>query len=163
MKQIDSLFNKINRLIEVFLIGIFGLLVVDVLWQVFSRYILKASFSWTEELARFSLIWLSILGAAYLNAKRAHLSMDFVYQKLSEKNRKKVLLIVEVLIFLFAAIVMLGGGINLVYITLHLDQLSGTLQVPLGYVYAVLPFSGFLIMCFSIYHMSKIYTNQLVD
>ena len=89
--------------------------------------------------------------------------MDYVYQKLSEKNRKKVLLIVEALIFLFAAIVMLGGGINLVYITLHLDQLSGTLQVPLGYVYAVLPFSGFLIMCFSVYHMSKIYTNQLID
>ncbi|MBJ6367442.1 TRAP transporter small permease [Snuella sedimenti] len=163
MKHIDFLFNKIIRFIEIFLVSIFGLLVLDVLWQVFSRYILKTSFSWTEELARFSLIWLSILGAAYLNAKREHLSMDFVYQKLSIKKQKKVSLIIEVLIFLFAAIVMVVGGFNLVYITLKLNQLSGTLQIPLGYIYAIMPFSGLLIMCFSVYHMSKIYTNKLVD
>ncbi|GAA3561950.1 TRAP transporter small permease [Snuella lapsa] len=163
MKRIDFLFNKINRLIEFFLVSIFGLLVLDVLWQVFSRYILRTSFSWTEELARFSLIWLSILGAAYLNAKREHLSMDFLYQKLSAKKQKKVSLIIEIFIFLFAAIVMVVGGFNLVFITLKLNQLSGTLQIPLGYVYAIMPLSGLLIMCFSLYHMSKIYTNQLID
>ncbi len=152
----DSIFKKINRFIEVFLVIIFALLVLDVLWQVFSRYLLNTSFSFTEEFARFSLIWLSILGAAYLNARREHLSMDFLYQKFSSKTQKKVAVLIEVLIFLFALIVMVIGGFNLVYTTLHLEQLSGTLRIPLGYVYAILPFSGLLIMFFSIYHISKI-------
>ena len=161
MKKSDILFNKACRFMEWFLVAIFALLVIDVLWQVFSRYILNRSFSWTEELARFSLIWLSILGAAYLNAKREHLSMDFLYQKFSAATKKKVSIAIEVLIFLFAGIVMVIGGFNLVYTTLHLEQLSGTLRIPLGYIYAIMPFSGLLIMLFSVYHISKINKNLI--
>lgn len=161
MKRSELIFNKVNKFLEWFLITIFAFLVLDVLFQVFSRYILGTSFTWTEEFARFSLIWMTILGAAYLNAKREHLSMDFLYQKFSVSNKKKASILIEVLIFLFAAIIMVVGGFNLVYITLHLEQLSGTLRIPLGYVYAILPISGLLIMCFSIYHISNIYTNKI--
>jgi len=162
MNRSEVIFNKINKIIEVVLVIIFALLVLDVLWQVFSRYLLSRSFSFTEEFARFALIWLSILGAAYLNAKREHLSMDFLYNKLSSQNKKKVSILIEIFIFLFALIVMVVGGFNLVYTTLHLEQLSGTLRVPLGYVYIILPFSGLLIMYFSVYHISNIvkHNNQ---
>ncbi|MDP2058103.1 MAG: TRAP transporter small permease [Flavobacteriaceae bacterium] len=161
MNKIDLLFQKVSRIMEIFLVALFVLLFFDVLLQVFSRYFLNASFSFTEELARFLLIWLSILGAAYLNAKREHLSMDFLYRKFSIENKKKLSILIEVFILLFALAVMVAGGFNLVYITLHLEQLSGTLQIPLGYVYAILPISGLLIMCFSVYHLSKIYKNQI--
>lgn len=161
MSLMDTFFKKTNRFIEISLVVIFGLLVLDVLWQVFSRYVLSTSFAFTEEFARFALIWLSILGAAYLTAKKEHLSMDFIYQKFSASTQKKVAVLIEVLVFLFALVVMVAGGLNLVYITLHLEQLSGTMRVPLGYVYAILPFSGLLIMYFSCYHISKIYSNQI--
>lgn len=161
MSKSGSIFNAVSKTLEWFVIIIFALLVLDVLFQVFSRYILGTSFTWTEEFARFALIWMTILGAAYLNGKREHLSMDFLYQKFSEKNQRKASILIEVLIFLFALIVMVIGGLNLVYTTLHLEQLSGTLRIPLGYVYAVMPFSGFLIMCFSIYHISNIYSNKI--
>ncbi|GAA3638378.1 TRAP transporter small permease [Flavivirga jejuensis] len=163
MKYADVIFNKVCRLMEVFLVVIFALLVLDVLWQVFSRYILNTSFSWTEELARFSLIWLSILGAAYLSAKREHLSMDFLYRKFNPTTKKRVSILIEVCVFLFALVVMVIGGLNLVYTTLHLEQLSGTLRIPLGYIYAILPLSGILMMSFSIYHSIKIITNKIAD
>ena len=161
MSTSELVFNKVNKFLEWAVIIIFALLVLDVLFQVFSRYILGTSFTWTEEFARFSLIWLTILGAAYLNAKREHLCMDFLYEKFSVSNKRKASIIIEVFIFLFALIVMVVGGFNLVYTTLHLEQLSGTLRIPLGYVYAIMPFSGFLIMCFSIYHISTIYSNKI--
>jgi TRAP-type C4-dicarboxylate transport system permease small subunit len=161
MNKSELVFNKVNLILEKILIVIFALLVLDVLFQVFSRYILGTSFTWTEEFARFSLIWLTILGAAYLNGKREHLSMDFLYQKFSESNKRKASILIEVLIFLFALIVMVIGGFNLVYTTLHLEQLSGTLRIPLGYIYAIMPFSGLLIMCFSVYHISTIYSNKI--
>ncbi|PIA81774.1 C4-dicarboxylate ABC transporter permease [Gaetbulibacter sp. 4G1] len=160
MSTAKIIFNKVNKLLEWFLIVIFALLVLDVLFQVFSRYLLGTSFTWTEEFARFSLIWMTILGAAYLNAKREHLSMDFLYQKFSTANKRRVSILIEVFIFLFALVVMVIGGLNLVYTTLHLEQLSGTLRIPLGYVYAIMPFSGLLIMCFSIYHISNIYSSK---
>lgn len=163
MKIADIFFNKACKIIEIFLVVIFGLLVVDVLSQVFSRYLLNTSFAFTEEVARFSLIWLSILGAAYLNAKRLHLTMDFMYQKFSKKNKKRALLFTEVCIFTFALIVMVIGGFNLVYICLNLNQLSGTLEIPLGYIYAILPISGLLIMWFSVYHFFKIKANQITE
>ena len=163
MKKADKLFNRVCKIMETILVSIFGVLVIDVLLQVFSRYVLNTSFTFTEELARFSLIWLSILGAAYLNGKREHLSMDFLYQKFSPKFQKKILFFIEVCIFSFALVVMVIGGFNLVYTTLHLGQLSGTLRIPLGYIYAILPFSGLLIMCFSIYHIRKIRTNKIID
>lgn len=161
MSRSELIFAKVNKFLEWFLVTIFALLVLDVLFQVFSRYILGTSFTWTEEFARFSLIWMTILGAAYLNAKREHLSMDFLYEKLSEANKKKASILIEVFIFLFALIIMVVGGGNLVYTTLHLEQLSGTLRIPLGYVYSIMPISGLLIMCFSIYHISNIYTNKI--
>ncbi|WP_178986444.1 TRAP transporter small permease [Winogradskyella helgolandensis] len=163
MKTADILFTKVCKFMEMVLISIFGLLVIDVLLQVFSRYILNTSFTFTEELARFSLIWLSILGAAYLSAKREHLSMDFLYQKMGIKSQKKALMFIEICVFLFALCIMVIGGINLVYTTLHLEQLSGTLRIPLGYIYAILPASGLLMMCFSIYHFIKINTNDITD
>lgn len=161
MSKSEIIFNKINKILEIILISIFALLVLDVLFQVFSRYILGQSFTWTEEFARFSLIWMTVLGAAYLNAKKEHLSMDFVYEKLTPKNKRKASIVIEILVFLFALIIMVIGGGNLVYTTLHLEQLSGTLRIPLGYVYAIMPFSGFLIMCFSIYHITNIYKNKI--
>lgn len=161
MRKSELIFNKTNLFLEKVLITIFALLVLDVLFQVFSRYILGTSFTWTEEFARFSLIWLTILGAAYLNGKREHLSMDFLYQKFSLANQRKASILIEVLIFLFALIVMVIGGFNLVYTTLHLEQLSGTLRIPLGYIYAIMPFSGLLIMCYSVYHISTIYSNKI--
>jgi len=106
---------------------------------------------------------MTVLGAAYLNAKREHLSMDFVYQKLSPSNKKIASIIIEILVLLFALIIMVIGGLNLVYTTLHLEQLSGTLRIPLGYVYAIMPFSGFLIICFSIYHIINILKNKITN
>ena len=161
MSTSAKIFNSVNRFLEMVMILIFALLVLDVLFQVFSRYILGTSFTWTEEFARFSLIWLTIIGAAYLNGKREHLSMDFIYQKLSESNKRKAAILIETFIFLFALAVMVIGGFNLVYTTLHLEQLSGTLRIPLGYVYAIMPFSGMLIMCFSVYHITTIYSNRI--
>ncbi|MFP4844959.1 TRAP transporter small permease [Winogradskyella sp. PE311] len=160
MTKSDLIFNKVLKILEWIMIVIFALLVLDVLFQVFSRYALGTSFTWTEEFARFALIWMTILGAAYLNGKKEHLSMDFLYQKFSEPNKRKASILIEVLIFLFALVIMVIGGLNLVYTTLHLEQLSGTLRIPLGYVYAIMPFSGFLIMCFSVFHIAKIINNK---
>ncbi|TLP70567.1 TRAP transporter small permease [Maribacter sp. ACAM166] len=150
-------YNILNCSIEYLLVTIFGLLVIDVVWQVVSRYIVGQSSSFTEEFARFSLIWLTVLGAAYINGqKEGHLSMDFLLTKLSAKKRKGRQKVIQVFMALFALIVMVIGGGNLVYTTLSLGQTSSALHLPLGYVYAIVPVCGLIIIFFSAYNVKKL-------
>lgn len=153
----EKTYLLLNKIIENLLVVIFGLLVIDVVWQVISRYVVGQSSSFTEEFARFSLIWLTVLGAAYINgSKEGHLSMDFLLSKLPEKKRVKRKKVIQVLMAFFALIIMVLGGGNLVYTTLSLGQVSSALQVPLGFVYAIVPVSGLMILFFSIYNIKKL-------
>jgi len=82
MNRSELIFNKVSRILEVFMIIIFALLVLDVLFQVFSRYLLGTSFTWTEEFARFALIWMTILGAAYLKREKRAFIYGFFISKI---------------------------------------------------------------------------------
>ena len=150
-----KLYHALTRAIEILLVVIFALLVVDVLGQVLSRKVLGQSFSFTEELARYALIWLTILGAAYLNARREHLAMDYWLNKLPADKKARRQRLIELLVLIFALVVMVLGGGNLVYTTLRLGQLSAAMHLPLGLVYAIVPVSGLLIMFFSYYNYSR--------
>ena len=150
----QTIYNTLNKIIEGLLVLIFSLLVLDVVWQVTSRYVVGQSSSFTEEFARFSLIWLTVLGAAYINGqKEGHLSMDFLLAKLPPKKQYKRHRVIQTVMAIFALIVMVIGGGNLVYITLKLGQLSPALLIPLGYVYAIVPLCGLIIIFFSTYHI----------
>tara|TARA_R110002167_G_scaffold224881_1_gene430269 strand:+ start:193 stop:663 length:471 start_codon:yes stop_codon:yes gene_type:complete len=153
----EKTYHLLNRIIEGFLVFIFGLLVLDVVWQVVSRYVVGQSSSFTEEFARFALIWLTVLGAAYINGqKEGHLSMDFLLSKLPADKRAKRHKVIQVVMALFALVIMIIGGGNLVYTTLRLGQISSALQIPLGYVYAIVPVSGAIIVFFSAYNIKKL-------
>lgn len=153
----EKTYQFLNKLIEWLLVAIFALLVVDVVWQVVSRYVVGKSSSFTEEFARFALIWLTVLGAAYINGqKEGHLSMDFLLSKLPEKKRHARQKVIQIVMAIFALIVMVIGGGNLVYTTLSLGQISSALNVPLGYVYSIVPLCGLIIMFFSYYNIKKL-------
>ncbi|ASV29913.1 TRAP transporter small permease [Maribacter cobaltidurans] len=150
-------YNLINKIIESLLVIIFGLLVIDVVWQVVSRYVVGQSSSFTEEFARFSLIWLTVLGAAYINGQQeGHLSMDFLLLKLPEAKRKRRQKVIQISMAVFALVVMVIGGGNLVYTTLRLGQTSSALHLPLGYVYSIVPLCGLIIMFFSWYNFKQL-------
>jgi TRAP-type C4-dicarboxylate transport system permease small subunit len=152
----------LNKAIENLLVIIFGALVLDVVWQVASRYLIGQSSSFTEEFARFALIWLAILGAAYINGQPSgHLSMDFLVDKLSPAQQRTRRQRIQYFMILFAVVVMVIGGGNLVYTTLKLGQTSPALHVPLGYVYAIVPVSGLLIVYFCIYRIKVL--NAVIE
>jgi TRAP-type C4-dicarboxylate transport system permease small subunit len=151
----------INSVVERLLVLIFSLLVLDVLWQVVSRYALGSPSSFTEEFARFSLIWLAILSTAYLSGQRAHLAMDYWIRKLPQNERQKRDFVIECLILGFVIVVFVIGGTNLVYTTLRLGQQSAVLEIPLGIIYGIVPFSGLIMIFYSAYHMQRILKSWL--
>lgn len=136
-----------------FVITVMAVLVLDVLWQVTSRYIMKEPSSWTDELAGFLLIWVGLFGAAYATGKNDHLAIDLLPRKLDPSRRKYLYLLINGLIGAFALIVLIIGGVRLVYISFKLNQISSALEIPVGYVYLVLPISGLFILFYAVHDM----------
>lgn len=127
-----------------------AILVIDVLWQVASRYLFNSPSSFTDELAGFLLIWVGLLGAAYGTGIKIHLAIDLLPSKLSFDRRKYLEVIINCLIAVFSLLVFVIGGSWLVYTRFYLGQVSAALEIPLGYVYLVLPVSGLLIIFYAV-------------
>ncbi|MGD2094072.1 MAG: TRAP transporter small permease [Phycisphaerales bacterium] len=136
--------------LELIVILVMLSLVLDVIWGVFTRYVLGHQSPWTEELAKMLLIWVALLGASIGFIKNSHLGVDFFVNKLNEKWKTIGQLIVYMLISVFAAVVLIYGGYRLVSLTLTTSQPSPALHIEMGYVYLALPISGFFIVIFSI-------------
>ncbi|MGC1516266.1 MAG: TRAP transporter small permease [Maribacter sp.] len=150
-----SLRERIDKLLANFLVIIMAAMVLNVLWQVASRFILGSPSSFTDELARYLMIWVGILGAAYVSGRNMHVAIDVLPARLSANSQKKLRFIVRILVILFCLSAMVLGGSRLVYITHVLDQNSPALQVPLSVVYVVIPISGLLIIYYKISDILK--------
>jgi TRAP-type C4-dicarboxylate transport system permease small subunit len=148
--------RKLNRILEIFLVILMSVLVIDVLWQVFSRYLLASPSSFTDELAGYLLIWVGMLGAAYVAGRQEHLAIDIVLQRSRPSVKKRLSLIIHLMILLFAVAVMVVGGIILMYTRFVLEVKSAALQLPLGYVYIVMPISGLIIVYYKILHIQEL-------
>lgn len=152
--------EKIDKAIEIILIALMSTLVFDVLWQVFSRYVLSSPSSFTDELAGFLLIWVGLLGAAYVAGKNEHLAIDLLLRKLKGVKKKRLQIFINAIVGVFALFVMCFGGTWLVYTRFFLSVKSAALELPLGYVYLILPFSGILIIYYTINNSLNLNTES---
>lgn len=134
------------------LVSLMAALVLVVTWQIFSRFVLQDPSSFTDELSRYLLIWGALLGAAYAVGQHQHIAIDLVFPSERYPIKKKL---INILVLLFGLAVMGGGGMRLVWITLSLNQQSASLNIPLGYVYIVLPISGVLIAFYSLLELMR--------
>lgn len=142
--------DKVDSVLRVALVVLMGLLVLDVVWQVFSRYVLGAPSTFTDELARFLLIWVSLLGAAYASGRNMHLGIDILPSKLAPTSRLTLNIFVDLLVILFVFAVLVFGAGMLVYYTYMYRQLTPTLQIPMAYVYLIGPICGLLIIYYKL-------------
>lgn len=144
---------KLEKILSCFCAGLMFLMVCDVSWQVFSRFILSDPSSYSEEIARFLLVWIGFLGAAYAFRQYAHLGLDILVNKLEPAKKLAVDRLGDLICFAFAGVILVYGGMKIVLLTLELNQLSAALQIKMGYVYFVIPVSGAFIMLFAVERM----------
>lgn len=150
MKALNQLKVGVVRALELLLILLVASLVLDVLWQVFSRYVLRSPSSWTDELATLLIIWVAMTGSSIAFIRHHHLGVDFLTSRLSPPSRNFCEILVQLLTAIFAGAVLILGGFKLVMLTLNTDQLSPALGIRMGLVYSVLPLSGVAIFISSL-------------
>jgi TRAP-type C4-dicarboxylate transport system permease small subunit len=88
---------------------LFVMLLVVASLQVFFRYVVWVPMPWTEEVARFLLVWVTFLGAASVTRRKLHITVDWLTSKLSPKSGHALGVVVYVLIFLFLITFFWGG------------------------------------------------------
>ena len=148
--MLSALKRGLDNFLELITAFVMGALVVDVTWQVVTRFVLQDPSNWTEELATYLLIWVGLLGSAVALNRKAHLGIDYFVGKLDEKKR----LFTEIFAFActgsFAVAVLLIGGLQLVVETFELGQRAPATNLQLGYVYLAVPLAGFFISLYSL-------------
>ena len=91
---------KIDLFIEKVLVLILSAMVLNVLYQIFTRYFTSNPSSFTDELSRFLMIWLGVLGAAYVSGKKKHVSINLLQSKLGNKLKKNIEILVSIILII---------------------------------------------------------------
>lgn len=149
--------KRLNVVLEWTVVILLSIMLLSVLWGVLTRYIFADQSPWTDELARFMLIWVSILGAAYVSGKNAHIAIDLLPSTFPEKKKLLLNIVTSVIISIFVFVIFLFGGLRYIFISFKLGQTSAALEVPMWYVYLVLPLSGIIIIYFKILSIRDAY------
>ncbi len=123
------------------LIAIIVVMTVAVFLQVVYRYVLTQPLQWSEELARYLFVWLSILGATLALQKKGHFGLDIFYRMLPEKVRRFMRFPIHLLMGM-VIFVILFQGIILVQKTAL--QESPAMGISMSWAYASLPVGGAL-------------------
>lgn len=139
LRKIDELVNKAYMGVSVILLIV---VIVATSVQVFTRYIMNASLSGTDEVARFAFVWMSMLGASICVRTYGHAVVSILNDSLRGKMKiqKSHDIFIQLLI-LVGAFVLLRYGITLVQMTAR--QRSAGLGIPMSYTYACIPVGAF--------------------
>lgn len=143
MKKLQQVSDIINKCVSYIGMVIFIILIVACVAQVFFRFILNNSLSWSEELARYCFIWMHMLGASLLIEGSGHATVTAILDLMHGTLRKIVDIIIELVIF-FDGTVMLYAGLKLAYSSR--TNLSTALSVPMWCINSSVAVGGILLM-----------------
>jgi TRAP-type C4-dicarboxylate transport system permease small subunit len=120
-------------------------------WQVISRYVFNDPSTYTEELLRLGLVWLSLLGAAYSAGRGSHMAIDLLRDLSRGRFRTFLKLLVPISFIIFSVYVLIMGGLHSMQISSK--QLTAVLQLPMSSFYAALPVCGVLLILYAILNL----------
>jgi TRAP-type C4-dicarboxylate transport system permease small subunit len=136
----------LNRICEVAVVILLSAMAVVVFLQVLFRYVLHLPLFWTEEFARYCLVWASLLGAAIALKRGEHIAVTFLLDTFPKKAASASTMVAQVSVILILT-VMVWGGIKLVLVTSA--QISPALRISMAIPYLALPV-GAVIMLFHV-------------
>lgn len=157
----QNLKKRINQVIGSIACLVLSFMVLVATWQVFTRYVLDSPSTVSEEILRFSLIWVALLGTAYAFGNKKHIAIEFILEKLSKKKVLVMSVTIEAIVLVFAIVVMIIGGWKTVDISMA--QSASAIGIPMGLVYLSLPVSGLFITSFSLLSIYETLRNRKVE
>lgn len=116
--------------------------------QVFCRYVLNNSLFWSEELARYMLVWISFLGATTAYYRGLHPGVDIVVSRLSPGLQRFSRLLVHGISILFFLVIVVAGSRFAYFVRM---QVSPSLGISKSVVLAVIPAAGVILTIYGLF------------
>lgn len=145
MQKIRDILDKIMR---VFNAAVFAILTILTTWQVVTRYFFNDPSTWSEELGSYLFAWVTLLGAAYVFGQRDHMDIPVIVERFSIKTQRMIGIVNEVIVLLFASIVLIYGGLSIT--SLSMLQSASSMPVQMGIFYSAIPISGVFTVIYNI-------------
>ena len=144
LKKFSDLLEKI---LKFFLIVITGAMIIIIVYQVFGRYVINQAPSWTEEIARFCLVWLSFLGAALIVKYKTSIRVTFLVNNyLAEKTQERLDVFSNCIIILFSLFMVIVGTMHVLNTHMYFSE---ALHIPIWTLNSTVPISGIFMLFFA--------------
>lgn len=138
----------LNKILETVLAVVVAVMVIGCFWQVFTRFILNNPSKYTEELLRYLLIWMTMLGVPYAYGKERHLSINLFTRSFTKRDSLLTKIGIEILILFLSLFVMVAGGFMVT--ANSAGQISPALHMPMQLYYVCVPISGILMVVYCV-------------
>ena len=137
MKEfMTRLSSRLDRLVRWTTAALLCIMVAVTTAGVISRYGFNSALSWSEELARYLLVWISFLGAAIAAHDNSHIGISFLVDRLPPGLRNQVAAVTDLMVIVFTGAI-LTGGIRILPL-IH-ARTAPTLGIPMSLPYAIMP------------------------
>lgn len=149
---ISKVSKGLDRLCILLLVVIIAVMTGSLVIMIFGRNFFNTSFASLEEISRYTFVWLTFIGAAIAFKRKEHMGMDFIVSKLRGKAAKYVESLQDIFaLILFALFIYYGSELAI----LNMNVVSLQSGIPMGYVYFIIPISGFIMAVHAVDHMIK--------
>ncbi|MDN5323152.1 MAG: hypothetical protein PWQ67_1606 [Clostridia bacterium] len=131
--------RKLNENFEEYMcVVLFSLMTFFIFAQVVSRFVLNFSLAWTEELGRFTCVWLVYMSASAAIKRSRHIRVELIFLIL--KNRAKIFMaIVSDIIWLIFSLWLVKDGLKVINMLYGHGQTSPAVQIPIWIAYSIVP------------------------
>lgn len=137
--QLTRISDTLNLWVERCAVALLSLLVVTVWLGILSRYALPFNMTFTEELARYLMIWVALLAVSLGVCKRQHVGMLVIFDRLPLRMRKVLALAFDLIGILFFSVMFYHG---LTYVERGFSQSTMIFGIPRGYPYLIIPIAS---------------------
>ena len=151
--------KKMTALLEAVSVAFFSVMILLVLYQIVMRKVFNASPPWTEELARYAMIWSTLLACAVLVKEKGHIMLDYFLELLPLRLKNAIILMVGIAIIALTAT--FGyGGLGMIQTSIAVSQLSPGAGLPMWAVYVIMPISGMLMVACQVLVMVELLRSK---
>jgi TRAP-type C4-dicarboxylate transport system permease small subunit len=157
MQQTIRIIDAINKIVSIVLSLVLAVMSLLIFTQVLTRYVVNVSLTWSEEAARYLMVYSVFLGAALAIRYQKHVAIEILSESINEKKRKilKMIILIICIVFFFMLLV---KGIDILH---HVgNQKSPALRIPMTIPYAAIPLGAGLLILNSVAVILEMFSGK---
>lgn len=157
MTVLDRIKTWVDKIVEVLCILMLSIMTLLVVYQVVTRYVFNKPSAFSETLAQYMFVWLVMFGSALVFGSKDHLEIGTVKAKLGPKARMILEIVIDIFLFIFAAIAFVYGGY--LGMSRQMATIDAALGIPTGVIYSSIPLCGIIIGFYAVYNACADYRH----